>query len=162
MQWQDIPEFPQYRVSDSGEILSYCRGKPRLLKVRLTQRKAVVSLRLNGKEYYFRVGPLVLTVFVGPRPLGMDCCHWDGNPMNNRVSNLRWDTRQGNVADSIRHGKVAVGSRNGQSKLTESDIVSILRQASEGVAIRKLARIYNVAQATMRAVVRRKSWRHVQ
>ncbi len=162
MQWQDIPGFSQYQVSDSGEILSYHRGKPRQLKVRLSQGRAVVSLYQNGKQFYTLVGPLILTIFVGPKPLGMECCHWDGNPMNNRISNLRWDTHQENVADSIRHGTFPVGSRNGRAKLIESDIALILRQASEGIPIKQIARNFGIDPATVRPIIRGDAWKHAR
>jgi hypothetical protein len=34
----------------------------------------------------------------------MECCHYDGDPANNRVGNLRWDTRSSNNLDAVRHG----------------------------------------------------------
>jgi hypothetical protein len=42
--------------------------------------------------------------FVGPAPEGMEGCHYNGDPTDNRLENLRWDTRKANVADAIRHG----------------------------------------------------------
>jgi hypothetical protein len=33
----------------------------------------------------------------------MEGCHGDGDPANNRLSNLRWDTHSGNVQDSLAH-----------------------------------------------------------
>lgn len=48
---------------------------------------------------------LVLTAFVGPCPLGMECCHGDGDRANNRLTNLRWDTRSANQQDTLRHGR---------------------------------------------------------
>ena len=47
---------------------------------------------------------LVLETFVGPRPEGMHGCHYDDNPMNNRLDNLRWDTPRANRMDEIRNG----------------------------------------------------------
>lgn len=34
----------------------------------------------------------------------MDGCHNDGDPLNNAVENLRWDSRAGNFRDKIAHG----------------------------------------------------------
>ena len=58
---------------------------------------------LFGRDMHY-VAHLVLTAFVGPRPPGKECCHNDGNKLNNAVENLRWDTRSENVRDIVRHG----------------------------------------------------------
>lgn len=47
---------------------------------------------------------VVLDAFIGPRPKGMEACHANGDPTDNRLVNLRWDTRSANAADSVRHG----------------------------------------------------------
>lgn len=47
---------------------------------------------------------LVLEAFVGPCPDGMEGCHWDDDPDNNHVSNLRWATRSDNEFDKVRNG----------------------------------------------------------
>lgn len=52
-----------------------------------------------------RIHSLVLEAFVGPRPDGMEGCHNDGDPANNHLANLRWDTRAANNQDTLRHGR---------------------------------------------------------
>lgn len=64
----------------------------------------MVSVLADGERKYQYVHILVLTAFYGPCPEGMEGCHHDGDPLNNRLGNLRWDTHVGNVSDSIRHG----------------------------------------------------------
>jgi hypothetical protein len=53
--------------------------------------------RVNRKVHH-----IVLEAFVGPRPEGAVACHTDCDNLNNKVSNLRWDTPTGNVADTLR------------------------------------------------------------
>lgn len=48
---------------------------------------------------------MVLEAFVGPRPVGLYGCHNDGDPANNRLTNLRWDTPASNTADKVMHGR---------------------------------------------------------
>lgn len=58
---------------------------------------------VEGVAYY--VHALVLETFVGPRPDGMECCHWKPAPdggYDNRLMNLRWDTRSANAYDRER------------------------------------------------------------
>ena len=47
---------------------------------------------------------LALEAFVGPCPPGMEGCHWDDNPSNNTLGNLRWASRSENKMDSVRNG----------------------------------------------------------
>lgn len=71
--------------------------------VRKDGRLSVV-LNREGRRRTRLIHQLVLEAFVGPRPNGMEGCHNDGICTNNVWTNLRWDTRAGNAADTKRHG----------------------------------------------------------
>lgn len=110
-QIRDVPGYPGYRVSNTGKVFSCLRASGRgglgptwrELKQRTDKRGArSVNLRWNGSTFFRRVHHLVLEAFVGRRPKDLVCCHYDGNPSNNRVDNLRWDTLSANAEDSVR------------------------------------------------------------
>lgn len=63
-----------------------------------------VTLARRGSRRTRWVHRLVLESFVGPCPDGMEGLHRDGNPANNRLSNLGWGTRKANMRDQVRHG----------------------------------------------------------
>ena len=66
----------------------------------------VVTLTDNdGMKSLQYIHRLVRLAFRGPAPKGHEGCHYDGDSLNNRLDNLRWDTRAGNVQDTIRHGR---------------------------------------------------------
>lgn len=65
----------------------------------------VVALYRQGVRTTPNVHRLVLAAFVGPCPDGMECCHWDDDPTNNRLENLRWDTPRANQLDAVRNGR---------------------------------------------------------
>lgn len=114
--WLPIAGHPGYEVSDHGRVRSLERTitQPsryggfitRRMRGRLLLGSAVksghrfVSL---GRHNYHYVHILVLTAFVGPCPDGHECCHWDDDPANNYLSNLRWGTRADNIADFTRN-----------------------------------------------------------
>jgi hypothetical protein len=99
---------------------------------------------------------LVLYAFVGPLPEGMEACHNDGNPANNRVENLRWDTRKSNVADRTDGYVNHRGEKSGRAKLT-NEIASLIRK--DGRSLRALAKVYNVNYTTISKIRRNQSYR---
>lgn len=117
--WRSVVGYEGlYEVSDLGRVRSLDRvvdrpktaGGPQRLRgriLRTTQRadgRLYVTLSKGGKVRPSRVSVLVLTAFVGPRPMDLVGCHNDGNPANNSLSNLRWDTQSENMRDKGRHG----------------------------------------------------------
>jgi hypothetical protein len=119
-----------------------------------------VCLVQGGVKRTRHVHRLVLEAFLGPCPEGMECCHDDGRPENNRLDNLRWDTRRANVQDRSRHGTQRVGS-TAHSKLREEDILEIRRLRSGGVPMNDLAVRYGVCRSNIEAIVYRRSWKHL-
>lgn len=114
--WRPIVGYEgYYEVSDGGEVRSVERviqqgscwvkrcGQLRSQNVDRGGRLRV-SLNRNGIRTARLVHQLVAEAFHGPRPPGMECCHNDGNPLNNRAENLRWDSRSENQFDRVRHG----------------------------------------------------------
>lgn len=59
---------------------------------------------VDKKRRDFKVHRLVMEAFVGPCPEGLEVLHWDDNPANNHLSNLRYGTRSENVKDRVRNG----------------------------------------------------------
>lgn len=105
-QWRPAPEKPDYAVSDLGSIRSP-RGdilKPHTLKSGHQQ----VYLGRGCRRYVHR---LVLEAFVGPCPPGHVACHWNDDPADNRLENLRWGTSSDNARDAVRNGRNSMANR---------------------------------------------------
>lgn len=124
--WRSIPGWEgYYEASDLGHIRSvermvyagsgrYRRNPSKVLAPQAHNahdgRRIVKLCAGDGRSHPQRIAPLVLTAFTGPRPEGMECCHNDGDETNDRLENLRWDTRSANRWDAVRHG-TAPGTR---------------------------------------------------
>lgn len=91
-----------------------------------------VVLYNGGVKRNFYIHRLVLEAFVGPCPPGMEACHCDGDPSNNHVGNLRWDTRKENVADIDRHGRKRRGPLAGGAKLNELSVKAVIQLSALG------------------------------
>ena len=173
--WKDIQGFPLYRVSNHGRILSLGRtytrpnwkdGKENVVRLRdriingcikkLGDRPVVktASLRADNKTHHVRVSHLVLEAFVGPRPIGMEACHNDGNPANNRIENLRWDTHAANMADQVQHGTKSspptfYGENHPMARLTDAQVEAIRAQAMRRGLRAELAREHGVSATSI-------------
>jgi hypothetical protein len=167
--YKDIDGFPGYRVSREGDIQScWGRGNPKRLTDAWRTLKPVprrggylgVNLHAGGVKVTRYVHHLVLEAFVGQRPPGHICCHNDGDRLNNRADNLRWDTYRANSEDMLRHGTRLMGSRC-NAKLVEGEVLEIRRLRSGGVPVRELAARYGVTPQNVANIVHRRSWRHL-
>jgi hypothetical protein len=114
-----------------------------------------------GVKKRVMVHTVVLTIFFSPRISEMVACHNDGNPANNNISNLRWDTIKANIEDERRHGTLAVGQRNWNSILSESEVVNVRSLAIKGTPTRSIANMFHVDVGTVRRIVTRKALVHV-
>lgn len=119
-----------------------------------------VVLRSGPKAKTIPVHCLVLEYFLCPCPEGMECCHNDNNPRNNKLSNLRWDTHKANMADKIRHGTSQHGERSGNAKLTNNDVLEIRRIAHLHKQ-EDLAKMFGVCEATISHILTRRNWKHI-
>jgi hypothetical protein len=120
VRWKAIAGYEgKYEISDTGLVRGLARkdsaGRSRaamLRKPRVAKSGHLyIALFRNGVRTNFGIHELVLENFVGPRPYGHDVCHWNDDPQDNRVSNLRWGTRSENIRDSVRNGHHAMANK---------------------------------------------------
>ena len=103
-EWRVIPRSDgKYYASNLGRVRG-TRGAV-LNPQKTSSGSFQVSVLRDGRRCLQLVPRLVLEAFVGPCPPGMECCHRDDDPKNNRVDNLRWDTRSANRYDRVRNGR---------------------------------------------------------
>lgn len=171
--FKDCPGFPGYCVGDDGTVWS-CQvtghsypkhvGPWRRLKEGVNRKRynyLLVAVRdANGKRYTRSVHRLVLEAFVGPKPPGMEGCHFpDPDPANNRLSNLRWDTPRANSVDSLVLGRRQSGVRSSVATLDASKIEAIFRLRSEGCSQKEIALKLGTRKHTVGRVLQGKTYR---
>lgn len=109
--WRTIPEFPEYQVSDRGEVrrVGAARGaKPgRLLRSKPRPERGYRTVRLwsRNREHPRYVHRLVLEAFVGQPEPGQEARHLNGDGSDNRLENLAWGSSSENKLDILRHGR---------------------------------------------------------
>lgn len=169
-EWRQIPHFP-YEASSLGRIRR--AGTAHVLRPNLWRGLYLqVSLWRSGKGVTKKVHRLVCEAFHGAPQPKMDAAHQNGVKIDNRRENLRWATRRENEHDKRALGRDNAGSRNGQAKLTESQVreirgrIPLLPRSSGGCRVKKgaldgLAAEYSVTAAAIRNILAGTHWRHV-
>ncbi len=169
--WKDIPDFLGYQVSTQGRVRSFWRTGGGNSRLKTIPQKILrsspgrggylqVGLSKNWERYCFAVHRLVLFAFIGPCPLGMQACHYDGKRINNYLGNLRWDTPSNNYADTRKHG-ASKGIRHHNAKLSNEKIRQIRELASPGFRHGKIAKMFGVSRANISLIISRKAWGHI-
>jgi hypothetical protein len=157
--------IPHYWVTSHGRVFS----TKQLFQANVKELKQtpspcgypMVTLFSDGKRIQRTVHSLVLECFVGPRPDGMEACHNDGTKDNNRLENLRWDTRSANQMDRHKHGTAACGENSPGAVLTNDDVRELRKLSAIGVKHTDLAEMFGVSPGTIGSVVRRETWKHL-
>lgn len=70
---------------------------------------------------------------------------------------LYWATPKQNRQDSIDHGTIARGERNGESKLTESEVLEILSLKGK-MSQRAIAQKFGISQTNVGHIFHRRKW----
>jgi hypothetical protein len=91
--WREIDDFPEYSVSNFGNVRSDSTG--RILSLNFTQFGLLqVGLMRNGIQFHRSVPLLVAKAFIPTRPGPFDTpINLDGDRSNNHVNNLVWRPR---------------------------------------------------------------------
>jgi len=149
------------RVLTSYGRHNFVSKKGRILKCGMVGRYLVHGLSKDGIQLNYSVHRLVMLAFVGPRPEGLEICHGDGNPENNALSNLRYDTKVGNAADKVLHKTNNLGETNPRAILTNEDVLEIFRRCEAGANQLELATSLEISPITVNHIATGRTWSSV-
>jgi hypothetical protein len=113
-----------------------------------------------------KVGWIVLEAFVGPRPANMECLHGNDVKDDDRLTNLRWGTRQDNSLDASKNGLLgtgsSLGSDNGNSFLNEDEVRAVRRlYRDEDWSGDDIANLYCVSKVSIYNIINGRTWAHI-
>lgn len=180
--WKTIKNATYYQVSDTGKVRSL--DKPCFKTLRNTQYPSVIKGRLlkfkdirgyknvtiiydDGSKKTKQVHRLVLETF---NPIDnmekFQVNHKNGIKSKNELSNLEWVTSKENISHAIKNGlrlsrRNQNGSRNNLSKLTEYDVIEILKLIKQGKRNTEIALLYGVKDNTISGIRTGKQWKHI-
>lgn len=175
-QWKKIEEFNyEYEISSYGRIRSVenviVRGngwkytrKSKILKPSGSGGYLRGAVCVNKKMIPYKIHRLVALAFIPNNENKKEVNHIDGNKLNNHVENLEWCTRQENIEHCILNKlqKPFKGEEIGNSKLLEFQVIEIRNKFKPRVYSRtKLAKEYNVSEATIKDILYKRTWIHL-
>lgn len=172
MQWRECPGFPDYDVSDCGDVRRNDRvaNQPGRRLKGCIDADGYICFSLRdpaGSKRWVRVNRMVAEAYLGPGPIGHDeVAHNNGSRLLNTPANLRWATTLSNQRDRKAHGTSPAGERNGRATITEDDVRYIRRRYREIKLARgrvgELDEQFNLHRSTIISIARGTSWSHVQ
>jgi len=163
-EWRVIPYLPDYDISNMGRIRSsrpssnYGTNSRVLVGSLDKDGYRRVTIPYLGRRHYLRIAKIVAEIWLGQCPRGLVVCHKDGNLHNDRADNLEYKTQKENIYDKFRHGTMACGTRNGNVKLTEEQVIEIFTSTEPALSI---AARFGVSRTPIDYIRKRKTWRHI-
>jgi hypothetical protein len=170
VRYKNIPGYSGYKVGTDGSVWTKkMLGRWRKLKTGPWKGNSYCIATLGNSKYgegrkarYIKVHTLVLMVFVGPCPDGMECRHLNGDSTDNRLTNLCWGTPKKNTQDRWDHGTMFCGSKHPWAILNEDQVREIKCKLRDGERIKDVAVTYGVRPDVISAIKHGKSWKHVK
>jgi len=161
-EWRRI-HLEDYDVSENGDLRLRVNKSNRIaghvLKGNISKGYLRYQLNMNGKRHALYAHRLVLKAFIGEPPtIKHQAAHWDGNPLNNHYSNLRWATASENTADKVRHGRHLEGHR----KFTEEDVLDMRAMHKAGNPYSRIIEKYKISKGNLSSIINRKTWDHIK
>lgn len=153
IEWADIPGHDGYSASRDGKILT---ASGVVMKPMQTPSGHLYVITRARKKLW--VHHAVLLAFVGPRPIGQECRHLDGNPRNNNASNLAWGTRTENMRDKAIHGTERHGEDKPNHRITAEQARAI---RTDHRPSRAVGRDYGISHTAVLRIRRGDRWRTV-
>ena len=160
---------PYYEVSECGDMRVLVERYRMPVGTEITgtyDRNGYRTYRLgepgnggrDGKRLSYSAHRLVLFAFVGEPPSEKhECAHFDGDPANNHVSNLRWATPAENAQDKIRHGT----TREGNKKFTEAQVLRMREMREQGARYIDIQGEFVISKGNLSAILNRQTWTHI-
>lgn len=164
IEYKDVPGYLGYIVGTNGDVWS-CRtqsankfGEWKKLKQKQNSSNKRMEVGIGSPTVTIQVHRLVLMTFIGERPNGLECCHNNGDYLNNNLSNLRYDSRESNTLDRHKHNNF----KQIKQKLDDKTASEILWKLQNNGTVSQIARDYNLSYDLIQNIKHGRSWKHIK
>ena len=153
--WRGIPETEgRYEISNHGRLWHVRLNR---IVAGMVNKDGFRVVSLGSPKKTLAVHRLVALAFLGPAPPGHYATHKSDDRLDNLAENLEWKTMREIARRHAQHGEA-----NPRAKLTEADVREIRRRVADGATRKEVSREFGIKAATVRQIVRRETWKHVE
>lgn len=169
--WKDIQGYEGlYQVSNFGRVKSlkrkvksgenYVTVKEKIRKQGIRKGYYYLQLHKNDISKKHSIHRLVAQAFIHNPENKPQINHRDGNRFNNNIYNLEWCNLEENIKHENETGLRPKGEKNGNSKLTEKQVLEI-RENKEKLNQKQLSEKYKVHRDTIGRITNKTIWKHI-
>lgn len=165
-EWRPVVGYEgRYEVSSAGRVRSVRGARAGHVRTLSLNPKGYLRVELQGitgsKNLF--VHRLVAQAFLPIQKSGdeVEVNHIDGDQGHNTPNNLEWTTRVGNARHARANGRYPLGEEHRRAKLTEV-VVRAIRDSHGTMSTTALAARFGVSRTTVRDVITRRSWAHLE
>lgn len=144
-----------YIITKKGEIIN--KHNNHKLKPQ-PNGKGYLRVYIGGKRYF--VHRLVAQKYIKNPSNKLQVNHKNGIKTDNRVENLEWVTNQENRNHAIKNGLHLIGSKCPYAKLTEDDVLYILKHKE--LKNSELSKLFNVTRSCIYDIRSGRSWKQLK
>jgi len=161
-EWRQVVGWPEYEVSNLGRIKRIRHATGATVGAVINPWKSkngylMVGLSRESSVKTKLVHRLVAEAWIGSTE-GMDVCHNNGTRHDNRLENLRIDTRKGNMRDVYKHDTHIRGERCGTNKYSEALMRQVKEEIKAGGVVRQIALKHGIPAPTLYGVAQGRIW----
>jgi len=140
-------------------------GQPATLEEQVFVAKPITYEKISKNGKRTLISRVMWIDKHGPIPNGKEIRHKCDNPLCINPEHLEIGTHYENMQDMVKRGRCKgshPGSENPSAKLTESDVLKIIKMRKNGKLLIELAKKYNVSLSCIKRIINGKSWKHIQ
>lgn len=152
--WLLFPFDERYEVSNWGRLRRASNKRIRTCSLKQNGYRGVVLTHPFKKLKAYDLHMMVALTWLGPKPVGHDVSHQDGDRLNNHVSNLRYETRKENAQKYFNKLHSKKGTR-----ITAAQVRRVRKDTS--LSNQEWGRKLGLSRKTIWKARNRYTWKHI-